>query len=316
MKNLVIALLASLLLLPAAPARAAVPALTGRSMAFVTIPVAHLRAEPAHSSEMVSQALLGTPVSVNDTVGEWISVTLPDNYSGYINSSSLVAASQQDFEEWKASPRILIAAPSTVDVVEDTIRGRRLTYLMNGTVVKGEICDGGNFIRIYLPDGKAGYIPADAATKFGESFSQYTDTDLVFATASFALGAPYLWGGTTLIAPDCSGLVRRAYFAAGLLLPRDASQQALVGVEIPLGRQDLWKRGDLLFFTNDAGKITHVAIYDRNGRYIHSSGKVFNASVNPEDALFIPRKVALVVRIAGCEDTPGIVRLTSHPWYF
>ena len=152
---------------------------------------------------------------------------------------------------------------------------------------------------------------------FPGAFSRYTDTDIVLSTASLALGAPYLWGGTTLLAPDCSGLVRRAYFAAGLLLPRDASQQALAGIEIPLSRPDLWKRGDLLFFTNDAGtKITHVAIYDRRGRFIHSSGKVFIASVYPEDDLYIPRRVARVVRIAGCEDTPGIIRLTSHPWYF
>ena len=316
MKNFVIALLASLLLVPAIPAQAAVPAFVGKDMAFVAIPVAHLRAEPAHSSEMVSQALLGTPVCVTDTIGEWLAVTLPDNYTGYINTSSLVAASQQDFAEWKASPRVLVTVPSTVDVLDDTIRGKKLTYLMNGTVVRGDASPGSGYFSIILPGGVAGFIPADAAERFGESFSQYTDTNLVLATASLAIGAPYLWGGTTLLAPDCSGLVRRAYFAAGLLLPRDASQQALVGIQIPLERQDLWKRGDLLFFTNDSGKITHVAIYDRNGRYIHSSGKVFNASVNPEDALFIPRKVALVVRVAGCEDTPGIVRLTSHPWYF
>ena len=79
MKNFVIALLASLLLVPAIPAQAAVPAFAGKDMAFVAIPVAHLRAEPAHSSEMVSQALLGTPVCVTDTIGEWLAVTLPDN---------------------------------------------------------------------------------------------------------------------------------------------------------------------------------------------------------------------------------------------
>lgn len=316
MKKIVISLISSLLLLPVFPARAAVPVLADSAMAFVAIPVAHLRSAPAHSAEMASQALLGTPVCVTDTVGEWLAVVLPDGYEGYFNSSSLVKVTSDEFARWKASPRVIVTVPATVDVVDDTIRGKRITYLVNGTVVRGKAEPGSGYFSIVLPDGSAGYIPADAAEKFGAAFSEHTDTDLVFSTASLALGAPYLWGGTTLLAPDCSGLVRRAYFAAGLLLPRDASQQALVGIEIPLERPDLWKRGDLLFFANDAGKITHVAIYNRNGRFIHSSGNVFNASVYPDDALYIPRKVTLVVRVAGCEDTPGIVRLKSHPWYF
>ncbi|MDE6049228.1 MAG: C40 family peptidase [Paramuribaculum sp.] len=317
MKHLVTALLASLLLMPAYPARAAVPALADSAMAFVAVPVAHLREKPAHSSEMVSQALLGTPVCVTDTVGEWIAVILPDSYPGYISSSSLVAVSPDDFARWKSSDRVIVTAPATVDVVADTVRGGRITYLMNGTVVCGHSDPGSGYFAVTMPDGGSGYIPQNAAMPFPGAFSRYTDTDIVLSTASLALGAPYLWGGTTLLAPDCSGLVKRAYFAAGLLLPRDASQQALAGIEIPLSRPDLWKRGDLLFFTNDAGtKITHVAIYDRRGRFIHSSGKVFIASVYPEDDLYIPRRVARVVRIAGCEDTPGIIRLTSHPWYF
>lgn len=318
MKYLIIALLASLLLLPAVPARAAVLADTDTStMVFVNIPVAHIRHTPAHSSEMVTQVLLGTPMCITDTIGEWFGVTLPDSYTGFINSSSVTSVSAEDFAAWKKSPRVIVNCAATVDVVADTIKGGRLTYLMNGTILPAKATPGSNYLYVSLPDSNAGYIPADMAMPLSEAFTPFTDTDLVIATASLATGAPYLWGGTTLLAPDCSGLVRRAYFAAGILLPRDASQQALVGIDIPVSRPDLWKRGDLLFFTNEAGnKITHVAIYDRRGRFIHSSGKVFTASIDPADPLYIPRKVVQVVRVAGCEDTPGIIRITSHPWYF
>lgn len=318
MKHFITALLASLLLLPVAPARAAVLADTDTcTMVFITIPVAHIRQSPAHSSEMVTQALLGTPACVTDTVGEWFGVTLPDSYTGFINSSSVTPVSTEDYVAWKKTPRIIVTCPTTVDVLADTTRGGRITYLMNGTILPAKSSAGSNYLCVSLPDSTAGYIPADMAMPLSEAFTTFTDTDLVIATAALANGAPYLWGGTTLLAPDCSGLVRRAYFATGILLPRDASQQALVGIDIPVARPDLWKRGDLLFFTNEAGtKITHVAIYDRRGRFIHSSGKVFTASIDPADPLYIPRKVVQVVRIAGCEDTPGIIRLTSHPWYF
>lgn len=303
--------------MPAVPAQAVASFSADSAMAFVAIPVAHLRGEPAHSSEMVTQALIGTPLCVRDTVGEWLEVTLPDSYSGFINSSSVVKASPEEYSLWKKSPRVIVTAPATVDVIADTVKGGRITYLTGGAVLCGEAAPGSGFCTVTLPDGAKGFIPADAAMPLESVCTPHTDTDLVLETARQALGAPYLWGGTTLLAPDCSGLVRRAYFAAGLLLPRDASQQAEVGIEIPLHRPDLWRKGDLLFFTNDAGtRITHVAVFDRRGRFIHSSGKVFIASVYPEDPLYIPRKVALVVRVAGCEDTPGIIRITSHPWYF
>ena len=41
------------------------------------------------------------------------------------------------------------------------------------------------------------------------------------------LGAPYLWGGRTSLALDCSGLVQQALYACGRACPRDADQQAV-----------------------------------------------------------------------------------------
>lgn len=60
--------------------------------------------------------------------------------------------------------------------------------------------------------------------------------------------------------------------ACGYLIARDADDQARGGEEIPIGKQSLWKKGDLLFFADDEGKgnVRHVGFYCGNGLLLHS----------------------------------------------
>ena len=107
------------------------------------------------------------------------------------------------------------------------------------------------------------------------AFKNYSTADLrnkVVRTAHSFIGVPYRWGGASAEEGfDCSGLTRTVYRLNGLELPRSSQGQWNAGV--PVKRSQL-KKGDLVFFhTAGMGKISHVGIYDGNGKFIHAPGR-------------------------------------------
>jgi cell wall-associated NlpC family hydrolase len=123
-------------------------------------------------------------------------------------------------------------------------------------------------MRVRTPDGVR-WIPArDVAV--GEPGA--TGEDLVHLAQTFH-GLPYLWGGRSGFAPDCSGLTSLVFEAAGVDLPRDASAQAVDPAGVPVAAADL-EPGDLLFWAHDsgAGAIHHVAIYAGDQQMVEAPG--------------------------------------------
>jgi cell wall-associated NlpC family hydrolase len=86
------------------------------------------------------------------------------------------------------------------------------------------------------------------------------------------LNAPYLWGGRSPLGIDCSGFTQIVYRLQGVHLPRDAYQQSEIGSTLSFIEES--EPGDLAFFDNIEGKITHVGIILEDNHIIHSSGKV------------------------------------------
>lgn len=88
----------------------------------------------------------------------------------------------------------------------------------------------------------------------------------LLAIARLFLRMPYLWAGMSGYGVDCSGLVGLVHRYFGVLIPRDADDQALAGTPVPPADA---KAGDLLFFAGGRG-VHHVTMAVGDGTMLHA----------------------------------------------
>lgn len=208
-----------------------------------------MRKESNHRSEMVSQLLYGDCFKIIGTKKEWLHITtLLDDYSGWIDLKQAQLISLKEAEDIGVHQ----AAYSTqfIDYIETT--DNKLTTLVIGSNISA--------------------VTLLQHSYSGPSFKGKNKKAKLLEIASLYLNAPYLWGGKTPMGIDCSGLTQMIYRINGHKIPRDASQQALLGSTLSF--IDESEPGDLAFFDNEEGAITHVGLLLENNYILHAHGKV------------------------------------------
>ncbi len=288
--------------------------------AQVRISVACFRVKPGHSSEMATQAIMGMPIRLLEKHGDWWRAQTPDGYIAYVINNSLVEKTEQEMQSWRHSDRVVVSSlwqtcvykssdkTSVRDIVSDVV---------NGVILEGVYAADEEFTKVVLPDGREGVIKTADVSPIEKWALQPFNANLILDVAYSLEGTPYLWGGTSTKTLDCSGLAKVCYYANGIILMRDASQQAKTGDIIPASEWRKCQAGDLLFFGNaKTKKVTHVGIYDHDGNYVHSSGRVKRNSIDPESEMYLATPFFHASRINGCEETEGIIKVKNHTWYF
>jgi cell wall-associated NlpC family hydrolase len=209
---------------------------------------------------MVSQLLFGECCEALNEKNNFVHIkNARDSYSGWADKKMLTEISKAGYLLLQQSPFFMLCVPvaEVFSLSEQTIY-----HLPAGSCMPDYDPATGKFgvgeRRFQVHPDLVSHLPEDA------------NKEGVAPIASQFLNTPYLWGGKTIMGMDCSGLAQVVFSLCGIFLPRDANQQAGMGIPVPFEEAG---SGDLLFFEKN-GKITHVGIYLGEGRVLHASGKV------------------------------------------
>jgi cell wall-associated NlpC family hydrolase len=226
---------------------------------FCNLSIVPCRRDTSDKSEMVTQLLFGEYFEVLEENKNWLRIrSAVDGYEGWIDVKQQMPISKDTYQALKKGQHALsgeivgvitdvsedVSFPITIGCMLPFLKGKEFT------VEK----------KKYQYQGKAITPP----TKIKRS-------DLVEDAYTF-LNAPYLWGGRTPLGIDCSGFTQLVYRLNGINIRRDASQQVELGEALSFPEEA--EPGDLAFFDNVEGRITHVGIVLNNSQIIHASGKV------------------------------------------
>ncbi|WP_439480479.1 C40 family peptidase [Chryseobacterium aquaticum] len=202
------------------------------------VTVAPVRAENSDRAEIVTEILFGESADILEVNKNWTKIKM--HYDGY--------------EGWMDTKQIK-------HVTEEHLTNRKVTLITE------------NFASIMTNDGRT-LLSVGSEVEYAAVASRRSHNlrESIALTAKEFLNVPYLWGGKSFFAVDCSGFVQLVFKIHNIKLPRDTYQQAEVGEVLSFVEES--QPGDLAFFENSEGKIIHVGIMLENQKIIHASGKV------------------------------------------
>jgi gamma-D-glutamyl-L-lysine dipeptidyl-peptidase len=247
------------------------PAFAKNNLHVVVVPVANMYSKPSDKSDVVSQAIYGSNVTLLVARGEWSRIQTADHYNGWVPSrhiriiltgngyatngptvqvASLFANVYSDPDITRHKPVITVPYETKLEVA---------TSQKANAVPEG-------WVYIKLPGLTNAWIQVGDVISDPKPLSIPESIEL----AKRFIGIPYLWGGTSSFGFDCSGFTQMLMRARGMNMPRDADKQAAWSGVIAVERKDL-QPGDLLFFGSARNQITHTGMYIGDGQFIHDT---------------------------------------------
>jgi len=226
---------------------------------IIILSLVPLRVSDSERSEMGSQLLFGERVEITEMRDRWLFVrNLSDNYTGWVDRKMIQILTPD--EEIRLANAQFYCVNVPLSVCAKTTSNEKM------------FLPGGSLIPVFI-NGQFSFRGEEYQLKSTDlGFSEKVNGERLIQFATQYLNAPYLWGGKSLMGIDCSGFVQIIYAMCNIQLPRDASVQVDCGKVIDFLSET--QAGDLAFFENAEGKITHVGMLLNSHQLIHASGWV------------------------------------------
>jgi len=213
------------------------------------ISIAPLRLEANDTSEMVSQVLYGEHFKVVESRAKWSKIRLAhDSYEGWIDNKQFREIESEQYHD--------------VDKTKLVFQNELIAHVTHANDTLSMTTMGAQLSSVF-------FLTDTAVLPVVDDESPRT---IIIKNALILLNSPYLWGGRSPLGIDCSGFTQLVYRLAQVKLLRDANQQATQGEALSFIEEA--ENGDLAFFDNNEGKITHVGIIINDNYIIHAHGKV------------------------------------------
>lgn len=226
---------------------------------IANLSVIPMRAGASEKSEMVSQLLFGETIEIIERKGkQWVRVrSLWDDYLGWVSTAQILEIEKDACDFYQKN------VAYSLELMQPAVSHQHFLPLTLGASLPG--FDGLQFRLNNTSYQFSGQVIQPENVPFS--------TDLLLKIARRYLFTPYLWGGRSPFGIDCSGFTQQVFrMAANRILPRDAYLQVEEGDLIDFIDEAL--PGDLAFFENLRGRITHVGILMPESKIIHASGQV------------------------------------------
>lgn len=245
-----------------------------------------VRKEPADQSEQVTQLLFGDHYTVHERSGneKWLRIrTFFDQYEGWIDAKQHQSITPEYFNHINHAEFKI-----TTDLTSTLLYNKSPQMVLMGSIIPISSSELFKMEEQFAFNGEA------------KNTGQRREFEFLRTIALKYLNCPYQWGGKSPFGIDCSGFTQMVFKICGYKLLRDASQQVNQGrsVESVAG----CRQGDLAFFHNEQGGVSHTGILLAENKIIHASGKVridqFNETgIQHADSRAITHKLSTIRRV-------------------
>ncbi len=245
-------------------------------------------------TEKVVIVPMGTEVTILDKQGEWYKLRFPRGTVGWVRGDML---------KGRSAPAVVASNKTS----KSTKTPRPTSVASRPTGSRSTVA---SYAKPNTSKTKTTSKPATrvASTRGSGSYVSNGDSHAAVNNALGMVGTRYRYGAMSRSATDCSGLVKQAYSKAGVNLPRTSSEMSKVGK--PVSKGDL-QAGDLVFFKTRGSRISHVGIYQGNGKFVHASSGKGQVTVSDINGGYYQRRYAGARRVTPSKSSSSSKSSTS-----